>query len=171
MYQTKLLKVGHHSKRWSSNVNSLKHFLCAVCLNVTDLEKKVSSLFSVKCLGMIIFLFYILLKHVRESEKYFMMTTKIWYSNRLTRSWSNLISSFFYIYILPLASSHSVYLIQFFHPIYRALPNLFSYIVLALIFLTQPSTSIVQYFFSICWLLVSTYIKSEYFPYFNFLVY
>lgn len=141
------------------------------------LGKKVSNLFSVKWLDMIIFLFYILFKHVRESEKYFMMTTKIWYSNRLTRSCSNLISSFFFFYILPLASSLSVYLIKFFHPIYRALP--FFLCSSCIVFVTQPSTSIVQYFFSsvfllslLCyWFPISTYIKSEYFPYFNFLVY
>lgn len=68
----------------------------------------------------------------KGTEIYFMMAI-LKYDIQIYWQEAVLISSLSFLYMPPLASFLVVYLIQSFHPIYKAFPNL-SYIVLALIF-------------------------------------
>lgn len=112
------------------------------CIFKSDTRLKNSSLFSVKCLDMNVFLFYSHFKMwEKETEKCLMMKLL---KHDIQIYWQEavLISFLPVFYMLPLDFSLFIYLILYFHPIYTALPHLFSYIVLALIFLSQPCISI-----------------------------
>lgn len=142
--------VGHHGKRKPSNVNS---FTCITLYVKSDTGlKKIGSLFSVKCLDIIIFI-PILNMWEKGTEKYFMMAL-LKYDIQIYWQEAVLISSLPFLYMPLLASFLLVYLIQSFHPIYKAFPNL-SYIVLALIFSLSTMISIAWYFFSCSLALVS----------------
>lgn len=96
------------------------------CIFKSDTGLKTSSLFSVKGLDMNIFLFYTHFKMwEKETEKYLMMKSL---KHNIQIYWQEaVLISFLPVFYMPPLASLFVYLIQYFHPLYTASPNLFLY--------------------------------------------